>query len=132
MTHIRTYLWLLSMVGTALVVAPSASAHEKPSEKEVWAFRTHLRPTIDGVLDDEDWKRATPATGFISSIGALAVGKDGPLGQQAVGSDLVLSLDDNNKLFLNSAMSFDADTDRRNKMHSGRLTHRSDRFPYSV
>ena len=70
--------------------------------------------------------------GINSSIGALAVGKDGPLGQQAVGSDLVLSLDDNNKLFLNSAMSFDVDTDRRNKMHSGRLTHRSDRFPYEV
>ena len=60
-----THLWLLWLVGTALVVAPSDSAHEKPSEKEVWAFRTHLRPTIDGVLDDEDWKRATPATEFI-------------------------------------------------------------------
>jgi hypothetical protein len=53
------------MIGAALVVAPSAPAHEKPSEKEVWAFRTNLRPTIDGVLDDEDWARATPATGFI-------------------------------------------------------------------
>ena len=63
--RIRTHLWLLSMIGAALVIAPSAPAHEKPSEKEVWAFRTHLRPTIDGVLDDEDWKRATPATGFI-------------------------------------------------------------------
>ena len=38
--------------------------------------------------------------GVNSSIGALAVGKDGPLGQQAVGSDLVLSLDDNAKLLL--------------------------------
>ena len=63
--RIRTHLWLLWMIGAALVVAPSASAHEKPSGKDVWAFRTHLRLTIDGVLDDEDWKRATPATGFI-------------------------------------------------------------------
>ena len=63
--RICIHLWLLSMIGAALVVASSALAHEKPSEKEVWAFKTHLRPTIDGVLDDEDWKRATPATGFI-------------------------------------------------------------------
>ena len=63
----RTHLWLLWMIGAALVVAPSAPAHEELSEKEVWAFRTHLRPTIDGVLDDADWKRAAPATGFIIS-----------------------------------------------------------------
>ena len=63
--RIRTHLWLLSMIGAALVIASSAPAHEKPSEKEVWAFRTHLRPTIDGLLDDADWKRATPATEFI-------------------------------------------------------------------
>ena len=65
--RVRTRLWLLWMIAqtAALVVAPSVSAHEKPSEKEVWAFRTNLRPTIDGVLDDADWKRVTPATGFI-------------------------------------------------------------------
>ena len=70
--------------------------------------------------------------GVNSSIGALAVGKSGPLGQQAVGNDLVLSLNDNDKLFLNSAMSFDADTDQDNKMYSGRFRHNSDRFPYEV
>ena len=70
--------------------------------------------------------------GVNSSIGALAVGKNGLLGQQAVGSDLVLSLADNAKLFLNSAMSFNADGDRRNKMHQGRFTYNSDRFPYTV
>ena len=34
------HLWLLWMIGAALVIAPSVPAHEKPSEKEVWAFRT--------------------------------------------------------------------------------------------
>lgn len=51
--RVRTRLFLLWMVG----VAPSAPAHEK----EVRAFRTHHQPTIDSVLDDADWKRATPA-----------------------------------------------------------------------
>jgi len=54
--RVRTRLFLLWMVGVALVVAPSAPAHEK----EVRAFRTHHQPTIDSVLDDADWKRATP------------------------------------------------------------------------
>ena len=70
--------------------------------------------------------------GVNSSIGALAVGKDGRLGQQAVGSDLVLRLDENAKLFLSSAMSFGMDTGERNRMHTSRLTRNSDRLPFEV
>jgi len=66
MTSIRTHIKLFWIVGAVLVIASSAPAHEKPNEKEVWAFRTHRQPIIDGVLDEEDWQRATPATGFIS------------------------------------------------------------------
>ena len=70
--------------------------------------------------------------GVNSSIGALAVGKDGRLGQQAVGSDLVFSLDENAKLFLSSAMSFGTDVGERNRMHTGRLRRNSDRWPFGV
>ena len=70
--------------------------------------------------------------GINSSIGALAVGKDGSLGQQAVGSDLVLSLDENAQLFLSSAMSFGADVGERNRMHTGRLRRSSDRLPFGI
>ena len=95
------------------------AARNRPSDEEA-------DPPHFGVL------RLKRDVGVNSSIGALAVGKDGPLGQQAVGSDLVLSLNDNDKLFLNSAMSFDAETDQDNKMYSGRFRHNSDRFPYGV
>ena len=70
--------------------------------------------------------------GVNSSIGALAVGKDGSSGQQAVGSDLVLSLDENAKLFLSSAMSFGVDVGEQNRMHTGRLTRNSDRWPFEI
>ena len=49
--------------GAALVVAPSAPAHE--SNKAMRAFKTHVPPKVDGTLDDECWKSAIPSTGFI-------------------------------------------------------------------
>ena len=57
----RILAWILW--GTMLVAAPSVRAHE--SDKEMHAFRTHVQPKVDGALDDECWKIATPSTGFI-------------------------------------------------------------------
>lgn len=57
----RILMWVLW--GTTLLIAPSAQAHA--SDKEMHAFKTHVQPRIDGVLDDECWQIATPSAGFI-------------------------------------------------------------------
>lgn len=44
---------------------PRDEPHESSSVKTIEAYQTNVPPKIDGILDDECWKHAKPATGFI-------------------------------------------------------------------
>ena len=64
---IRMYRTGLYTVSILLFIMPAtviAATAENPEGKVIEAVRAEVPPEIDGVLDDECWKRAKPATGF--------------------------------------------------------------------
>jgi hypothetical protein len=59
------YRFVLFLISLALVLSATSQAYAGSSPKNIVAVRTNSNQTIDGILNEDSWKRAVPVTDFV-------------------------------------------------------------------